>query len=176
MKPSKDCQRCGLCEGRANVVMPDGDPSSPIALVGEAPGAKEDAAGKPFVGSSGKVLNKILEEEGLPRASVFITNTVKCRPPNNRPPKQAEMDACLPCLEEELEGRKVIITLGRSATKDLLKREVSMASEVNHPTKVSIRGKEIDLIPAYHPAASFYNPKVKDSLRETIRIAKTYLG
>ena len=160
MKPSKDCQRCGLCQGRTNVVLPDGDPDSPVAFVGEAPGAKEDAAGRPFVGSSGKVLNKILEEEGLPRATVFITNTVKCRPPNNRPPKQEEMDACLPCLEEELEGRRIIVTLGRSAAKDLLKREVSMKEEVNKPVKVKIRGREIDLIPAYHPAASFYNPKV----------------
>ncbi len=175
MRPDKDCQRCGLCEGRANVVLPDGDPSSPVAFVGEAPGAKEDAAGKPFVGSSGRVLNKLLEEEGLPRDTVFITNTVKCRPPNNRPPKQEEMDACYPCLEYELEGRKVIITLGRSAAKDLLKRDVSMKDEVNKPLKVKIGGREIDLIPAYHPAASFYNPKVKDSLRETIRIAKTYL-
>jgi DNA polymerase len=143
--------------------------------VGEAPGAKEDAAGRPFVGSSGKVLNKILEEEGLPREKVFITNTVKCRPPNNRPPKQEEMDACLPCLESELEGRKVIVTLGRSAAKDLLKREVSMRDEVNQPTTVNIGGRDIVLIPAYHPAASFYNPKVKDSLRETVRIARTYL-
>jgi DNA polymerase len=155
--------------------MPDGDPTSPIAFVGEAPGAKEDAAGKPFVGSSGKVLNKILEEEGLPRESVFITNTVKCRPPNNRPPTQKEMDACLPCLEEELENRRVIVTLGRSAAKDLLKRGISMKEEVNRPVRVTIHGREIDLIPAYHPAASFYNPAVKDSLRETVRLARTYL-
>lgn len=173
--PNKDCQRCQLCQGRANVVMPDGDPASPVAFVGEAPGAKEDAAGKPFVGSSGRVLNKLLEEEGLPRERVFITNTVKCRPPNNRPPRQEEMDACLPCLESELEGRKVIVTLGRSAARDLLKRDVSMKDEVNRPTKVNIKGREIVLIPAYHPAASFYNPKVKDSLRETIRTARTYL-
>jgi DNA polymerase len=157
------------------MVLPDGDPSSPVAFVGEAPGAKEDAAGRPFVGSSGRVLNKLLEEEGLPREKVFITNTVKCRPPNNRPPKQEEMDACYPCLESELEGRRVIVTLGRSAAKDLLKRDVSMRDEVNRPLKVILGDREIDLIPAYHPAASFYNPKVKDSLRETIRLVKTYL-
>ncbi|MBI0582816.1 MAG: uracil-DNA glycosylase [Methanomassiliicoccus sp.] len=175
MRPPEDCRRCALCAGRTNVVMPDGDPSSPIAFVGEAPGAKEDAAGRPFVGSSGKVLNQLLEEGGLPRERVFITNTVKCRPPNNRAPTQAEMDACLPCLESELEGRKVIVTLGRSAARDLLKRDIVMKDEVNRPTKVTIRGKEIVLIPAYHPAASFYNRTVKDSLRETIRVARTYL-
>ncbi|WP_019178119.1 uracil-DNA glycosylase [Methanomassiliicoccus luminyensis] len=175
MNPPEDCRRCSLCEGRSRVVRPDGDPSSPIALVGEAPGAEEDKLGRPFVGRSGKVLTKILEEGGLPRSRVFITNTVKCRPPNNRPPTAAEMEACWPCLEEELKDRKVIITLGRSAAKDLLKRDISMAAEANRPTKVVIRGKEIDLIPAYHPAASFYNSTVMDSLRETVRLARTYL-
>ncbi|MDW5563809.1 MAG: uracil-DNA glycosylase [Methanomassiliicoccus sp.] len=171
----KDCQRCALCQGRTNVVMPDGDPSSPIAFVGEAPGAKEDEAGRPFVGSSGKVLTKLLEEEGLPRERVFITNTVKCRPPGNREPTQEEMDACYPCLEAELESRRVVVTLGRSAARDVLKRPVSMKDEVNRPRNIQVRGKEMVLIPAYHPAASFYNRTVKDSIRESIRIARTYL-
>jgi len=175
MRPENDCRRCRLCEGRARLVMPDGDPRSPLALVGEAPGAKEDEAGRPFVGLSGRVLNQLLEEEGLDRSKVFITNTVKCRPPGNREPTQAEMDACLPCLESELEGRKVIITLGRSAARDLLKRPVVMRDEVNRPRKITIRGKDAILIPAYHPAASFYNRKVKDSIRESIRNARTYL-
>jgi uracil-DNA glycosylase family 4 len=175
MRPSEDCDRCSLCRGRTNVVMPDGDPDAAIAFIGEAPGAKEDEAGRPFVGSSGRVLNILLEAEGLSRNEVFITNTVKCRPPNNRPPTQEEMDACLPCLESELEGRKVIVTLGRSAARDLLKRDIVMKDEVNQPLKVTIKGKEIILIPAYHPAASYYNPKVRDSIREAIRTARTYL-
>jgi DNA polymerase len=144
--------------------------------VGEAPGAKEDQAGRPFVGRSGRILDFLLEEGGLPRDKVFITNTVKCRPPNNRAPKQEEMEACYPFLEHELVGRRVIITLGRSAARDLLKREVVMKEEVNKPQMLTVQGKEIVLIPAYHPAASFYNPQVKDSLRETIKIAKTYLA
>jgi DNA polymerase len=155
--------------------MPDGDPSSPIAFVGEAPGAQEDAVGRPFVGSSGKVLTKLLEEEGFRRDEVFITNTVKCRPPGNREPTQEEMDACLPCLESELENRKVIVTLGRSAARDLLGRPIVMKEEVNRPRKITIRGREMILIPAYHPAASFYNRTVKDSIRESIRSARTYL-
>jgi DNA polymerase len=155
--------------------MPDGDPNAAVAFVGEAPGAREDEVGRPFVGPSGKVLTKLLEEEGLSRNEVFITNTVKCRPPDNRPPTAEEMDACLPCLESELEGRKVIVTLGRSAARDLLKRDIVMKDEVNQPQKVTIRGKQIVLIPAYHPAASFYNPKVRDSIREAIRTARTYL-
>jgi DNA polymerase len=175
MTAPEDCKRCALCAGRAHVVNPDGDPSSPIAFVGEAPGANEDAAGRPFVGSSGRVLNQLLEEEGMERSKVFITNTVKCRPPGNREPTQEEMDACLPCLEAELESRRVIITLGRSAARDLLKRPVVMKDEVNQPRKITIRGHEVMLIPAYHPAASFYNRAVKDSIRESIRSAKTYL-
>lgn len=175
MRPENDCRRCRLCEGRARLVMPDGDPRSPLALVGEAPGAKEDEEGRPFVGRSGKLLDRLLEEEGLSRSVVYITNTVKCRPPGNRAPTQEEMDACFPFLEEELADRKVIITLGRSAARDLLRRDVMMRDEVNKPQEITIRGSKKLLIPAYHPAASIYNAKVKDSLRETFRIARTCL-
>lgn len=171
----RDCAACGLCRGRTNVVCPDGDPASPVAFVGEAPGQKEDEIGRPFQGRSGKVLDKLLEEEGVPRSSIYITNTVKCRPPGNRVPTADEMSACLPHLEEELQERRLIVALGRTAAKDLLHREVKLSEEVNRPTAVIIRGREIDLVVTYHPAASFYNAKAKDALRETIRIAKTYL-
>ncbi|NLK26318.1 MAG: uracil-DNA glycosylase [Euryarchaeota archaeon] len=175
MRPNKDCTGCTLCHSRQNVVYPDGDPDSPVAFVGEAPGRKEDEIGKPFQGASGKVLDKLLEEEEVPRSSIFITNTVKCRPPQNRDPTEDEMAACLPCLEEELKDRRLIVTLGRTAARDLLHRQVHLAKDANMITKVTIRGKEIDLVVAYHPAASFYNPKVKESLRETIRITRAYL-
>ncbi len=85
------------------------------------------------------------------------------------------MEACLPYLEKELENKRLIVTLGRSAAMDLLKREVNLGKEVNIITKIKVLGREHDLLMAYHPAASFYNPMVKDSLRETIRIARTYL-
>lgn len=175
MTPDQDCRKCKLCEGRRNVVMPDGDPDSPVAFVGEAPGKKEDEVGKPFQGSSGRVLNTLLSEEGVSRESIFITNTVKCRPPNNRAPTKEEMERCLPCLMRELEGRRLIVTLGRTAARDILGREVSLGEEANKVYRVDIADRPVDLIVAYHPAASFYNSKVKDSLRETIRIARTYL-
>lgn len=175
MRPDNDCRRCRLCEGRARLVMPDGDPSSPLALVGEAPGAKEDEQGRPFVGRSGKLLDRLLEEEGLSRSGVYITNAVKCRPPGNRPPTTEEMDACFPFLEDELADRAVIITLGRSAARDLLGRDVKLKEEVNQPQEITIGGSRKVLIPAYHPAASVYNAKVKDSLRQTFRIARTCL-
>jgi DNA polymerase len=173
---ARDCAACGLCRGRLNVVCPDGDPDSPVAFVGEAPGQKEDETGKPFQGRSGKVLDKLLEEEGVPRSSIYITNTVKCRPPGNRVPTAEEMAACLPHLEGELQGRRLIVALGRTAARDLLRREVKLSEEVNRKTTVTIRGREIDMIVTYHPAASFYNAKAKDALRETIRFARTYLG
>lgn len=175
MRPDRDCSACTLCQGRRNIVYPDGDPASPVAFVGEAPGKKEDETGKPFQGSSGRVLDRLLEEEGVPRSAIFITNTVKCRPPGNRVPTKEEMAACLPCLKEELRGRRLIVTLGRTAARDLLGREVSLSQEVNRLTTVNIDGDEIDVVLAYHPAASFYNPKVKESLRGTIRLARTYL-
>ena len=175
MSAPRDCQACGLCRGRQNVVCPDGDPLSPVAFVGEAPGQKEDETGRPFQGRSGKVLDALLEEEGVPRSSIFITNTVKCRPPGNRVPTKEEMAACLPHLQDELQDRRLIVALGRTAAKDLLGREVRLSEELNKVTSVTIRGEEIDLVVTYHPAASFYNSKVKDALRETIRIARTYL-
>ena len=96
MRDLMNCRACGLCRERQNVVCPDGDPLSPVAFVGEAPGKKEDETGRPFQGRSGKVLDSLLEEEGVPRSSIFITNTVKCRPPGNRVPTREEMAACLP--------------------------------------------------------------------------------
>ncbi len=175
MRPGPECKMCSLCEGRTNIVYPDGDPSSPVALVGEAPGAEEDKMGKPFVGRSGKVLMKIMEEEGLKRDMVFITNTVKCRPPENRVPTDAEMRACKPCLISELKDKKLIVTLGRSAAKDMIGKSIVMSNEVNKVRTIDINGQKIDLIPAYHPAASFYDPDVKRSLRDTFVIVKKYL-
>jgi uracil-DNA glycosylase family 4 len=174
MKLKKRCKCCELCGGRTHVVPPEGDPNSPIAFVGEAPGETEDREGRPFVGRAGKVLNKVLEEEGLPREKVLITNTVKCRPPGNRTPRVEEMQACFPHLEQELKKTKVIVALGRTAAKDFLGRDVKLGEEVNRIMKIEIMGKTKDLIVAYHPAAYFYNPKVKDSLKETVRLVKSY--
>ncbi len=157
------------------MVPPEGDPRSPIAFVGEAPGEMEDKEGRPFIGRAGRVLNKALEQEGLPREKILITNTVKCRPPKNRAPHIREMKACFPHLEQELRHAKVIVALGRTAARDFLRRDVKLGEEVNKIMHIKILGKEKDFIVAYHPAASFYDPKVKESLRETVRMVKPYL-
>ncbi|MFA7342446.1 MAG: uracil-DNA glycosylase, partial [Candidatus Methanomethylophilaceae archaeon] len=109
MRPSPDCRLCTLSQNRSLIVLPEGDPCSPVVFVGEAPGEKEDQSGRPFVGRSGRILDGMLEEAGLPRGSILITNTVKCRPPGNRDPQREEMAACLPFLQHELKDRELVV-------------------------------------------------------------------
>jgi DNA polymerase len=172
MRPGPDCRLCGLCENRTTIVLPSGDPGSPVVFVGEAPGENEDLSGKPFVGRSGMILDAIMAEEGIDRSRVMITNTVKCRPPNNRDPTREEMDACRPFLDHELSGRKVVVGLGKSACRDLLGYEGKMADIVNTRMSINIRGGETVFIPTYHPAACIYSRESRDALRTTMRILR----
>ncbi len=145
------CTRCPLAGGRTQVVFGVGDPSADLLFVGEGPGREEDLAGEPFVGRSGKLLDKLMWEEiGLTRAECYIANVVKCRPPNNRDPAPAEIAACRPYLEEQVRliAPVVIITLGNFATKLLL--------ESTHGIR-ALRGQVFErggvrLVPTYHPA------------------------
>src|ERR1700735_2063176 len=119
------CTRCRLAEGRTQVVFGVGDPGSSLLVVGEAPGREEDLQGEPFVGRSGKLLDRLmLEEIGLTRAECYIANVVKCRPPNNRDPAPNEIASCRPYLEEQITliEPAVIVTLGNFATRLLLDR------------------------------------------------------
>ncbi|MCL2607126.1 MAG: uracil-DNA glycosylase [Methanomassiliicoccaceae archaeon] len=172
MMPEKNCSRCKLSEFRTKIVMPDGNPDSDVVFVGEAPGENEDLTGRPFVGKSGKLLERFMEEEGLKRAELLITNTVKCRPPGNRDPTKEEMDACRPFLEHELSGRKVIVGLGKSACRSLIGYEGKMSEIVNKEMTININGKDSIFIPTYHPAACIYNNNSKSELKRTMRIIK----
>ena len=172
MRPDRNCRLCGLCEGRTQLVMPSGDLNSPVVFVGEAPGEREDLTGKPFVGRSGKLLDAIMEEEGIERSKVMITNTVKCRPPNNRDPTEEEMRACRPFLDDELTGKKVIIGLGKSACRDLLGYEGKMSEIANTKQSIKVNGKDVLFIPTYHPAACIYSRESRDALRTTMRILR----
>jgi DNA polymerase len=146
------CTRCALCKGRTRVVFGVGNPRADLVFVGEGPGEQEDLQGEPFVGKSGKLLDKlILEEVGLTRRDFYVCNTVKCRPPANRDPLPEELAACRPFLERQLDliDPKVVVTLGNFATKQLLDTTEGI-------TKV--RGKSYPyrkgvLIPTFHPAA-----------------------
>ena len=170
--PEKNCSLCKLSEFRTKIVMPDGNQNSNVVFVGEAPGENEDLTGRPFVGKSGKLLEKFMEEEGLKRSDVLITNTVKCRPPRNRDPTKEEMDACRPFLDHELEGRKVIVGLGKSACRILMEYEGKMSEIVNKEMTINVNGKDSIFIPTYHPAACIYNNEFKADLKRTMRIIK----
>lgn len=172
MRPEPDCSLCGLCEGRTQLVMPDGDFSSGIVFVGEAPGENEDLEGRPFVGRSGKILEAMMADAGISRSDITITNTVKCRPPGNRDPRPEEMAACRPFLEDELYGARLVVGLGRSAVRDLLGHEGRMSEVVNIPTTIRIRDRDVPFLPAYHPAATIYNKASREELRRTMTIVK----
>ena len=170
MIPERDCNLCGLCDSRTNIVMPDGSYDNGIVFVGEAPGENEDLEGRPFVGRSGKILEGMMADAGFSRSDVLITNTVKCRPPGNRDPTEDEMTACRPFLESELYDAELVIGLGKSACRDLMGFEGKMDEIVNIPTTITIRDREVKFIPTYHPAATIYNKKSREELRRTIEI------
>ncbi len=152
-----DCTKCALAATRTQVVFGVGDPHAPLMFVGEAPGKDEDEQGEPFVGRSGKLLDQVMQEElGVTRASVYITNVVKSRPPGNRDPLPDEIAACRPWLEAQLDliAPKVVITLGNFATKLLLLGDTNAKEGIT-----KLRGKSYPwrngavLVPTFHPSA-----------------------
>ena len=173
--PPSDCDRCGLCKGRTNIVLPTGNLRSGIVFIGEAPGENEDLQGVPFVGRAGKILDDAMTTAGITRRDVMITNTVKCRPPNNRDPTSEEMEACRPFLDSELKGRKLIVGLGKSSCRDLMGYEGGMKDVVNKIVKIEVGGEQADFLPAYHPMACVYRNVARESLAETMRIVKGLL-
>lgn len=176
MRPDPDCRLCGLCEGRTQVVYPDGNPGNGIIFVGEGPGENEDLQGRPFVGKSGKILEDMMAAHGFSRADVMITNTVKCRPPGNRDPTPEEMAACRPFLYSELEGARLVVGLGKSACRDIMGWEGPMSEIVNVPVTIDVNGREVVFIPTYHPAATIYNRASRAHLDETMRVVSEWLG
>src|ERR1700732_918852 len=116
------CTKCPLAQHRTQVVFGVGDPGADLVFVGEGPGAEEDRQGIPFVGRAGQLLTRLIEGIGLTRDDVYICNVVKCRPPGNRDPLPAEIEACRPYLEAQLEflAPTVVVTLGNFATRLLL--------------------------------------------------------
>ena len=152
-----DCTQCGLAQGRTQVVFGMGNPSADLMFVGEGPGAEEDKQGLPFVGRSGKLLDRLMAEEiGLTREQCYIANVVKCRPPDNRDPKPEEVAACRPWLEQQLKliAPRVIVTLGNFSSKLLLdtKTGITKLRGQTYPMD-SIIGVSTVIIPTYHPAA-----------------------
>jgi|SRR5208337_3922323 len=156
------CQRCDLALSRTNVVVGSGPLNVKIMLIGEAPGKNEDKKGMPFVGSAGRNLDKLLEEGGVRREDVYITNVVKCRPPENRTPMPKEIQACHPYLKKQVETIKPIgiILLGKTSAEAILGRKVEMGKE--HGTVVEKDG--IKYMIMYHPAAMIYKRTLMDTI------------
>ena len=158
----RSCTLCTLSAKRTNAVPGDGDRKANVMFIGEGPGYNEDQQGIPFVGRAGQLLNEMLASIDLQRQDIYITNMLKCRPPNNRDPLPAEITACGPYLERQITmiSPKVIVTLGRYSTANFFP---------NEPIS-KLRGKpmpwnDITVLPMYHPAAALRNGKLKDALQ-----------
>lgn len=164
------CQKCPLGATRTKLVFGAGNPNADIMVVGEAPGADEDASGKPFVGRAGQLLTKILAAINLSRDEVYIANIIKSRPPGNRRPVAEEVEACEPYLFKQMELIKprFILALGLTSVNTLLRANYRMGD---------IRGKQLDyrgatLIATYHPAALLRNPNWKAATWEDVKMLR----
>ena len=172
------CFACELSATRTLTVPGEGDPQAQVVVVGEAPGAREDLLGRPFVGAAGRYLDRLLGEAGLTRENVFILNTVKCRPPANRPPQPAERAACAPLLARQLSAisPRVVATLGRHALA-VFAPTGAIADAHGHP----YAGRTValpagaTLFPLYHPAAALHNGALRPVLERDMRALRAYL-
>jgi uracil-DNA glycosylase family 4 len=169
----KVCKKCELWKGRTNAVPGDGNPSAQIVFVGEAPGYEEDKRGKPFVGKSGKLLIKMIQDVlGMRREDVFITNIVRCRPPENRTPEKEEISACLNYLFEELSviRPRIVVALGAPAAKAILGKDEKISE---------MRGKfytrpEFTVFVTFHPAFVVRNPSYTETLENDFKKIKEF--
>ena len=170
------CAKCGLAAGRTRVVVGEGCLEGGVVLVGEAPGRREDEAGRPFVGYAGRVLDQLLEEAGLSRLEVYITNLVKCRPPGNRRPRKGEVQACSGYLERQLRilEPKVVATLGNTSLAFFQERygltRQPIGKTHGKPQPVEEEWGIVFLLPLYHPAAAIYNKSLRRTLLEDLRV------
>lgn len=175
-----DCRRCKLHRGRRTLVFGEGDEKAGLMLIGEGPGYDEDIQGRPFVGKAGQLLTKILQSINVQREEVYITNIVKCRPPQNRVPEPDEIRSCRPFLLNQIRAirPRVIFALGTVSAQALLKTDTKITA---------LRGKVFDfpggdfagirIIPTYHPAYLLRNPEKKREVWEDVkRIAKILGG
>ncbi len=165
------CTKCGLSKLRTNFVFGVGNQNADVVVIGEAPGADEDAQGEPFVGRAGQLLNKILEATGFKREDVFILNILKCRPPGNRNPAPDEAELCRPYLDKQLKliNPKLLLLLGKVASETLLKTKEPLNK---------LRGKVHDykgwkLMITFHPAALLRNPNWKRPTWEDMQQFRT---
>ena len=175
---ARSCVRCPLAETRTQVVFGAGNADADLMFIGEAPGAREDEQGLPFVGRAGGLLNQLIGEIGLERSDVFIANTVKCRPPGNRDPMPAEIEACRPYLERQIEliEPTVIATLGNFATKLITGKPDGITRVRGRAQKHTLGGRELTVVPLFHPAAALRTPKLVGDLRTDMGLISELLA
>ena len=161
------CRACSLAETRTNVVFGVGAPDAEVLFIGEAPGANEDMQGEPFVGRAGKLLDDMLAMIGLDRSRIYITNSVKCRPPQNRDPLNTEKDACHGYLVRQLQlmQPKIIVCLGRISAMEIIKPDFKITQE--HGQFFERDG--IQMTALYHPAALLRDPHKKPETFEDLK-------
>ena len=168
------CTECSLAESRTNVVFGSGSPTTDVMIVGEAPGQQEDVEGLPFVGRSGRLLDKLLGEVDLDRGDVYIANVVKCRPPSNRDPRPDEIDSCKGYLRRQIEliDPKVVLTLGNFSMKLLLNTTTGITR---------MRGTAYEwwgrfLVPTFHPAAALRGgDRVTNDIRADLSLVRNII-
>jgi len=166
------CQKCGLCRSRTQAVPGNGDTKADLMFIGEAPGKNEDEQGVPFCGASGRLLSELLASINLSREQIFITNIVKCRPPDNRDPLPNEIESCSPYLKQQVEEvkPKVIATLGRYAMNHFLP---DMKISEAHGRAFRRQGQIF--VPLYHPAVALYRASMRDELMADFQVINKVL-
>jgi DNA polymerase len=165
----QQCVRCQeLAATRKNVVFGAGNADADLMFIGEAPGASEDEQGLPFVGRAGKLLETLLKEIGMERKDVFIANTLKCRPPENRDPLPVEIENCREYLYRQVEliQPRVICSLGNFSTKLLRDDPTGITRLHGKPEELTLGRRSVRLYPIFHPAAALYTPRMLETLRE----------
>ncbi|KAB1186753.1 MULTISPECIES: uracil-DNA glycosylase family protein [Haloferax] len=174
-----DCEQCPeLVESRSRIVNGVGPDDADLLFLGEAPGAKEDEGGEPFVGRSGSVLDDALREAGLARADVRITNCVRCRPPDNRDPKTEELANCRGYLAREFElvDPELVVTLGKVPSQHLLDRNVAITNEAGSIVDARLGDESYRVLLSVHPAATLYDRSQREGFFETIARAADLSG
>lgn len=179
----RDCRKCGLCTGRTQTVFGEGDPDANLLFIGEGPGENEDLQGRPFIGKAGQKLDEMITAMGLSRKQVYIANVVKCRPPGNRAPTPAEVQACWDFLKRQIETiqPRVIVTLGGPATKQILQTDkgITAIRGIWHSfDALKPAGPSVPVMPTFHPAYLLraYTPenrkKVWSDLQKAMKMLK----
>lgn len=171
----RGCRRCRLADERTHTVFSRGSDRSGICFIGEAPGAVEDQEGQPFVGPAGLLLDKIVARMGLDRDDVYVMNTVKCRPPGNRAPKEDELEACRSFMNEQLQlvAPSVVVLLGGVALHAMMEPGIGWISQVRG-TWLDYHG--IPVMPTYHPAYLLRTPGAKRKVWSDMKLVLERLG